>query len=58
MFFCCSNINQPEKSVSAYVIIMASAVGKTVEGTDGSDHLFREKVASQYKIRYRKKLIL
>jgi hypothetical protein len=29
---------------------MASRTGRTVAGTDGTDHLFRERVASQYQV--------
>ena len=30
--------------------LMASRGGRMVEGTDGGDHLFRERVANQYQV--------
>jgi len=37
---------------------MASRDGKMVEGTDGTDHLFRERVASQYAVSAKNKSML
>jgi len=37
---------------------MASRSGRMVEGTDGNDHLFRERVSSQYQVSAKNKSLL